>query len=49
VTEIAVRLEDVEGLPAAFVGESGTVDKSDGLSLHGMDNVEAEAEAEAGD
>lgn len=43
MTEVEVHLEDVEGLPAAFVGESGAVDKSDGLSLHGLNNVEAEA------
>lgn len=45
MTEVGVHLEGVEGLQAAFAGESGAVDKSDGLSLHGLNNGEAEAEA----
>ena len=43
MTEVEFHLEDVGGLPAALVGESGAVDKSAVLSLHGLNNVEAEA------
>jgi hypothetical protein len=34
VNEVEVHLESVLGLLSAFVGESGAVDKNDGLSLH---------------
>lgn len=41
------HLEVVVGLTAAFVDESGAVDKSDGLSL--LEKMNAEPEAEVWD